>query len=81
MRPQFLFADQKIALIRKYINSIWFICFGKKNGVVTDEFNEPMDVNTFERIRRDTINEFQEYLIPSNELFTFLDKRTLENTI
>jgi hypothetical protein len=26
----------KIGLIRKYINSIWFSCFGKKNAVVTE---------------------------------------------
>jgi hypothetical protein len=55
MRNQFLYSDLKIGLIRKYINSIWFTCFGKKNATVNQEFNEPIEPFVFERLRDDTI--------------------------
>ena len=74
VRNQYLYSDLKIGLIRKYINSIWFSCFGKKNAVVTEQFNEPLEPAVFERLKDDTIEEYGGYLVPSNELFVFLDK-------
>ncbi len=58
VRNQFLYSDLKIGLIRKYINSIWFACFGKKNAVVTAQFNEPVEPFVFERLKEDTIDAF-----------------------
>lgn len=78
MRNQFLYSDLKIGLIRKYINSIWFTCFGKKNATVTVGFNEPVEPFVFERIRDDTIKQYEAYLVPSNELFVFLADENLE---
>ncbi len=68
----------KIGLIRKYINSIWFACFGKKNAVVSEKFNEPMEPFVFERLKEDTIEQYGSFLVPSNELFVFLSKGNLE---
>ena len=78
VRPQLMFSDFKISLIRKYISSIWFSCFGKRNVVAEALFSEPIDPFIFERIRDDTIKQFEAYLIPSNDLFVFLNKANLE---
>lgn len=72
-----MFSDMKVSLIRKYINSIWHSCFGKKDASFEDEFNEPIEPFVFERIRDDTIKDFEAYLVPSNELFIFLSKQNL----
>ena len=78
MRNQFLFSDLKIGLIRKYINSIWFSCFGKRNATVSEGFNEPIEPLVFERLREDTIKQYERFLVPSNELFVFLTKDNLD---
>ena len=72
-----MFSDLKIGLIRKYINSIWFSCFGKQNAVVTENFSEPIEPFVFERLRVDTIHTYEAYLVPSNELFVFLSNDNL----
>lgn len=77
VRSQFLFSDLKIGLIRKYINSIWFTCFGKKNAIITKGFHEPIEPFVFERIREDTIEQYKGFLVPSNELFVFLSEENL----
>lgn len=68
----------KVSLIRKYIDSIWFSCFNKRNASQTESFNEPIEPFVFERIREDTIRDFEAYLVPSNELFVFLSKQNLQ---
>eukprot|EP00347_Sterkiella_histriomuscorum_P000291 403376447 len=78
VRPHFMFSDMKVSLIRKYINSIWYSCFGKKDASFENEFNEPIEPFVFERIRDDTIKDFEAYLVPSNELFIFLSKQNLQ---
>jgi hypothetical protein len=78
VRNEFLYSDLKIGLIRKYINSIWFGCFGKKDAIVTEWFNEPIEPFVFERLKEDTIEQYGSYLVPSNELFVFLAKNNLE---
>lgn len=78
VRNEYLFSDLKIGLIRKYINSIWNSCFGKKNAVVSESFNEPIEPFVFERIRDDTLLQYDSYLVPSNELFVFLSPLQLE---
>ena len=78
LRPQYMFSDMKIAIIRKYINSIWFTCFGKRHASVSESFNEPIEPFVFERIREDSIKEYEAYLVPSNELFVFLSRQNLQ---
>jgi len=73
-----MFSDMKVSLIRKYISSIWFSCFGKKNASYTENFSEPIEPFVFERIKEDTIKDFEAFLVPSNELFIFLSKQNLQ---
>ena len=72
-----MFSDMKISLIRKYINSIWYSCFGKKDAITQESFFEPIEPFVFEKIREDTIKDFEAHLVPSNELFIFLSKQNL----
>lgn len=67
----------KVSLVRKYISAIWYSCFGKKDASYTENFSEPIDPFIFERIREDTISDFEAYLVPSNDLFVFLNKQRL----
>lgn len=76
VRPKFLFSDMKISLVRKYLNAIWFSCFGKKDA--TKNFGEPVDPFVFERVREDQIADFEAYLVPSNDLFVFLNSQRLQ---
>jgi hypothetical protein len=73
-----MFSDMKISLIRKYIDSIWYTCYGTKKGSVERNFSEPIEPFIFERIRDDSIKKFEAYLVPSNSYFVFLSKSNLE---
>ena len=46
--------------------------------MITEGFNEPIEPFVFERLREDTIKQYEAYLVPSNELFVFLSKDNLE---
>ncbi len=72
VRNQYMFSDMKVGVIRKYINQIWFLCFGKRNAEIAEGFNEPIDPFVADRIKDDTIEKLRPSLVPSNEHFVFM---------
>lgn len=42
-------------------------------------FSEPIEPAVFERLRDDTIKQYEAYLVPSNELFWFLSTERMED--
>lgn len=46
--------------------------------MVSERFNEPTEPFVFERLREDTIEQYEKTLVPSNELFVFLTQQNLE---
>ena len=70
MRPQYLYSDLKVSLIRKYMPSIWRACFG--NQVPLPELYEPHERAVFERLREDDILSHNSGLAPTSELFQFM---------
>jgi hypothetical protein len=46
--------------------------------VVTEKFHEPIEPLVFERLREDTIEKYNGFLVPSKELFVFLSHDNLE---
>lgn len=78
MRPKYLYSDFKIALIRKYIDSIWFSCYGVKDAAAKERFYEPTEPYILESLEEDTIKQNERNLVPSNELFFFLSPQNLQ---
>jgi hypothetical protein len=73
-----LYSDFKIGLIRKYIDSIWFSCFGVKGASARERFYEPTEPYILESLEEDTIRQNERSLVPSNELFFFLSASNLQ---
>ena len=73
-RPQYLFSDMKISLLRKYISSIWRTCFDSKLKPieVSKMFKEPLERIIFDKLREDGIEAFNTKLIPGEPMFNFL---------
>lgn len=74
VRPQYLFSDMKISLLRKYMPSIWRSCFDRTmdNQSVQALFLEPMERSVFDKLTEDSVVEHNRVLIPTCNLFDFL---------
>lgn len=74
VRPQYLYSDLKISMLRKYMPSIWRTCFDSKlkPQEVSRKFREPIERVIFEKLREDDIEHYNYVLIPSCSLFEFL---------
>ena len=77
VRPQYLFSDLKVALIRKYMPSIWRTCFDSNlsPAQVNQMFYEPIERTIFEKIRDDFVVDHNDVIIPRAEdidQFTFV---------
>ena len=59
----------KISLIRKYFDTIWTSCFGKDRPV--PKMYEPHERVIYNKIREDLINDHNQSLQPSCDLFVF----------
>jgi hypothetical protein len=68
-RLSYLYSDNRIALIRYHINSIFKNCFGVEDAIVSQKFVEPME-SSMHRLCKDddTIARFSE-LIPTSFKF------------
>ena len=66
VRPQYLFSDMKISLLRKFMPSIWRACFDSKAKPLEVQmmFLEPVEKTIFEKLREDNIEDHNEVLIP-----------------
>ena len=65
----------KIALLRKYMPSIWKSCFDNKLSTlqIQKKFFEPLERTIFDLIREDNIIDHNRVLIPSCSLFEFIE--------
>jgi hypothetical protein len=54
VRPQYLYSDLKISMLRKYMPSIWRTCFDStmKPAEVSRKFREPIERVIFEKLRK-----------------------------
>lgn len=79
VRPQYLFSDMKIALLRKYMPSIWQTQIDSKLTTlqIQKKFFEPMERTIFDFIRDDAINDHNGILIPSCSLFEFIEQDSI----
>ena len=60
-RVSSLYADNRIALLRYHINTIFKNCFNVDNAVVTLKFSEPIEPEVFRLLKEDdTVNRFKE---------------------
>jgi serine/threonine protein kinase len=75
VRPEYLYSDMKVSLIRKYFASIWRTCFGNRPVPV---LYEPVERILFESLRQDNIDLYSESMAPGNELFSFMDLKAAE---
>ena len=65
-RPQFLYSDERISLVRRNIDAVWYSCFGK---FLDDSlFIEPIHSSVFERLREDGLISVTEQLVPPLDL-------------
>lgn len=73
----------KISLLRKYMPSIWRSCFDKKmdNKSVLAMFKEPIERSIFDKLTEDGIVEHNRVLIPTCNLFDFLETDDEQATI
>ena len=80
VRPQYLFSDLKISLLRRFMPSIWRSCFDSKvvPRDVLKMFYEPIERQVFEKLRADDITSVNSALVPAcledlSEYFNFID--------
>lgn len=80
VRPQYLYSDLKISMLRKYMPSIWRTCIDSKlkPSEVSRKFREPIERVIFEKLREDDILDYNDVLIPSGTLFDFLAPTSAE---
>lgn len=77
VRPQYLYSDLKVSLIRKYMPSIWTACFGTQ----LPQLYEPHERAIFERLREDDIIFHNENLKPTSDLFPFMELDKLDGDV
>jgi hypothetical protein len=74
VRPQYLFSDMRISLLRKYMPSIWKSCFQNDISAqdVHSKFFEPLERTIFDKLREDDITLHNDLINPENAGFDFI---------
>lgn len=67
-RPSFLYSDEKIGLVRKYLPAIWRSCFGKE----VEGLYEPLEPSLFQKLEDFDLEVASREVLPGHEIIPLI---------